>query len=219
MDYDWNFQAVLAYYPDIIAGGINTIKLLLSSLLIAVPVGFVLGIIRQQKVPVLRYFAVAYIDFFRSSVALVLIYWCYFALPIILGISIDTFTAVTLAIGIQASAFMAEIVRGGIDSIHRGQWEAARALGMRGAATMRYVVLPQAYRRMIPVSFLLVVEIIKNTALAGIVAYGELMYTATTIGATTYRYLEIFTLVAAIYFVAIYSASFATRRFEKRLSY
>lgn len=219
MDYDWNFPAVLAYYPDLIQGGLNTLRLVLSSLMIAVPIGFVLGIIRQQKIPFLRYFAVAYIDFFRSSVALVLIYWCYFALPILLGISIDTFTAVTLAIGVQASAFMAEIVRGGIESIHRGQWEAARALGMRNLTAMRYVVLPQAYRRMIPVTFLLVVEIIKNTALAGIVAYGELMYTASAIGTTTYRYLEIFTVVAAIYFVATWSASLATRLFEKRFSY
>lgn len=218
MGYDWDFSFIVRYAPDLLAGGLNTFKLLASALALAVPLGMLIGIVRQQKVPVLGWLAVAYIDFFRSSVALVLIYWCYFALPIVAGVNIDTFLAVTLALGLQAAAFMAEIVRGGISSISRGQWEAAKALGMPKATSMRYVILPQAYRRMIPIFFLLVVEIIKNTALAGVVTYGELFYTASNIASQTYKSFETFTVIGLIYFVVIYAASAGSRILERRLA-
>lgn len=218
MAYNWDFQAVLNFAPDLLIGGLNTLKLLGSALSIAVPLGVLLGIVRQQKVPVLGPLAVIYIDFFRSSVALVLIYWCYYALPVLLRIEIGTFLAVTLALGLQAAAFMAEIVRGGIESISSGQWEAARALGMPKGRSMRYVILPQACRRMIPVFFLLIVEIIKNTALAGVVTYGELFYVAFNVSSSTYRSLETFTIVGLIYFAAIFAASLLSRSFERRLA-
>jgi polar amino acid transport system permease protein len=218
MGYDWDFHFILRYLPDILSGALNTLKLLGSALAIAVPLGVVLGILRQQKVPVLGWLAVLYIDFFRSSVALVLIYWCYFALPIVVGVAISTYLAVTLALGLQAAAFMAEIVRGGINSIDRGQWEAARALGMRKLTTMQYVILPQAYRRMLPIFFLLVVEVIKNTALAGVVTYEDLFYVSFNISSETYRFFETFTIIGLIYFVLIFGASKLAGFLERRLA-
>ncbi|MFC3678383.1 amino acid ABC transporter permease [Ferrovibrio xuzhouensis] len=218
MGYNWDFLYILHYIPELLDGGLNTLKLLVSALIIAVPLGLTLGILRQQKVPILGWLAVLYIDFFRSSVALVLIYWCYFALPIVVGVAINTYLAVTLALGLQAAAFMAEIVRGGITSISRGQWEAARALGMRKMTCMRYVILPQAYRRMIPIFFLLVVEVIKNTALAGVVTYKELFYVAFNVSSETYKSLETFTIVGLIYFVVIYGASSLSRLLERKMA-
>lgn len=218
MNYDWDIAYVLRYTPAFLAGAFNTLKLVGAALLIAVPLGTLLGIVRQQRVPIFGRLAVIYIDFFRSSVALVLIYWCYFALPIVVGVAIETFLAVTLALGLQASAFMAEIVRGAIDSIDRRQWEAARALGMRKATSLRYVIFPQSYRRMMPIFFLLVVEIIKNTALAGIVTYEDLFYVALNVSSETYRFFEVFTLIGAFYFVIIFAGSTLARTLERRMA-
>lgn len=218
MGYEWDFHAVLRHWPELAAGGVNTLKLVASALLLALPIGLVLGIIRQQKIPFLRYIAVAYIEFFRSTVALVLIYWCYYALPVLLNITLDTFIAVTLALGLQASAFMAELVRGSMNAIGAGQWQAASALGLSRRHTLRYVILPQTVRLLVPVLFLLAIDIVKNTALAGVVTYGELFYSAVNIASNTYRSLETFTLLGLIYFVVIFAASHLADRYERRLS-
>lgn len=218
MGYEWDFHTVLRHWPELLAGGANTLKLVASALLIAVPVGLLLGVIRQQKIRLLRYFAVAYIEFFRSTVALVLIYWCYYALPVLLNISLDTFAAVTLALGLQASAFMAELVRGSMDAIGAGQWQAAKALGLGRYHTLRYVILPQSARLLVPVFFLLIVDVIKNTALAGVVTYGELFYSAVNIASNTYRALETFTLLGLIYFVTIFAASHLADYYQRHVT-
>lgn len=218
MAYAWDFAPVFRHAPDLLLGAVNTLKLVAASLCIALPVGTLLGVIRQRRIPVLAVLATVYIEFFRTSVALVLICWCYYALPVLLNINFSTFVAVTIALGVQSSAFMAEIVRGGLESISHRQWEASRALGMRQRACLRYVIIPQAFRRMLPVIFLLIVEIVKNTALAGVVTYNELFYEAYNVSSITFRPLETFTVVAIIYFLVIWSGSITARSFERRLA-
>lgn len=214
--YEWNFGPALASFPQLAVGAIFTLNLVVSSLCLAIPIGVLMGIVRYQRIPVLSALAVVYIDVFRSSVMLVLICWCYYALPILIGINLSTFTACTLAVGLQMSAFMAEIVRGGIQSIERGQWEAARALGMSPPESLRYIVLPQAFQRMLPVFFLLLIELIKTTALAGVVTYPEMFYQASEIASRTYRPIETFTVVGAIYFVVIFTLSRASQFMQRR---
>ena len=206
MPYDWNFLVILKYLPKILEGGLHTLALAAASIAVAAPLGIFFGIVRHQRIPFLFPLAVIYIDFFRTSVALVLIYWCYFALPVLLGINLDTFTAVTIAISLQASAYMAELVRAGLKSISTGQWEAARALGMPGHVRMRYIILPQAARRMIPLLFLLMIEIVKTTTLAGVVTYPEIVYEAYRVATEIYRPIETFTLVGLICFLFLFTA-------------
>jgi polar amino acid transport system permease protein len=206
MPYDWNFLVILKYLPKILEGGLHTLALAAASIAVAAPLGIFFGIVRHQRIPFLLPIAVIYIDFFRTSVALVLIYWCYFALPVLLGINLDTFTAVTIAISLQASAYMAELVRAGLKSISTGQWEAARALGMPGHVRMRYIILPQAARRMIPLLFLLMIEIVKTTTLAGVVTYPEIVYEAYRVATEIYRPIETFTLVGLICFLFLFTA-------------
>lgn len=215
MPYDWNFSIVLQYMPQLLWGGLHTIALSAACIALAAPIGIVLGVIRHQRVPFLAPIAVAYIDFFRTSVALVLICWCYYALPILLGVNLSTFTAVTIAIGLQASAYLAELVRAGLRSISTGQWEAARALGMPGVMRLRYIILPQAARRMIPVFFLLVVEVVKTTTLAGIVTYPEIVYEAFRVSTEVYRPVETFTIVGAICFAFLFVTGRIAMRLER----
>ncbi len=218
MGYEWNFGIVLQHLPAYLAGAANTLKLVAAILAFSVPIGLVIAIIRQQRIPVLSTIALIYTDFFRSTVSLVSIFWCYYALPVLVGVKIEPFLAVTLALGLQASAFMAEIFRGGINSISRGQWEAAKALGMPYGTGIRYIILPQAVRRMLPVFFLALVEMIKNTSLAGVVTYNELFFTAFDVSGATYRTLEAFTVVGMFYFAIIFTASSIARALERYLA-
>jgi polar amino acid transport system permease protein len=218
MAYEWNFAIVLQYLPKILEGGAHTLALGGASIAIAGPVGILLGIVRQRRVPFLATLAVIYIDFFRTSVALVLICWCYYALPVLIGVNLDTFTAVTIAISLQSSAYMAELTRAGLQSISVGQWEAARALGMPGYVRMRYIILPQAARRMIPVFFLLVIEIAKTTTLAGVVTYPEIVYEAYRVATEIYRPIETFTIVGLICFVFLFIAGRIALYLERRFA-
>jgi polar amino acid transport system permease protein len=218
MAYDWNFSIVLHYLPKILEGGVKTLALAGSSIAIAGPLGVLLGIVRHQRVPFLRVLAVLYIDFFRTSVALVLICWCYYALPVLIGVNLSTFTAVTIAISLQSSAYMAELTRAGLQSISVGQWEAGRALGMPGHTRLRYIILPQAVRRMIPVFFLLIIEIAKTTTLAGVVTYPEIVYEAYRVATEIYRPIETFTIVGAVCFVFLFSASRIALYLERRFA-
>jgi len=217
MPYDWNFTIVLQYLPKLLEGGAHTIALSAASIALAAPLGIFFGIVRQQRIPFLLPIAVAYIDFFRTSVALVLICWCYYALPVLIGVNLDTFTAVMIAIGLQSSAYMAELVRAGMQSISIGQWEAARALGMPGRTRLRYIILPQAARRMIPLFFLLMVEVVKTTTLAGVVTYPEIVYEGYRVATEIYRPIETFTIVGVICFLFLFTlgrfASYLERRF------
>ena len=218
MPYEWNFAIVLKYLPKLLEGGAHTIALSAASIALATPIGIVMGIIRQQRIPYLAPIAVVYIDFFRTSVALVLICWCYYALPVLIRVNLDTFTAVMIAIGLQASAYMAELVRAGMQSISPGQWEAARALGMPGGTRLRYIILPQAARRMIPLFFLLMVEVVKTTTLAGVVTYPEIVYDAFRVATDIYRPIETFTIVGLICFVFLFTLGRIALYLERRFA-
>jgi len=200
-------NGTLASLPQLWTGALFTLKLVLSSLCLAIPIGVLMGILRHQRIPIVSAIAAIYIDVFRSSVMLVLICWCYYALPILIGINLSAFTACTIAIGLQMSGFMAELVRGGIQAIAHGQWEAARALGMPTTKSLRYIILPQAFYQMVPVFFLLLIELIKTTALAGVVTYPEIFYQASEIASRTYRPIETFTIVGMMYMSVIFTLS------------
>jgi len=218
MTYDWNFSIVLKYLPKILEGGAHTLVLAGASIAIAAPVGILLGIVRQRRIPFFATLAVIYIDFFRTSVALALICWCYYALPVLIGVNLSTFTAVTIAISLQSSAYMAELTRAGLQSISVGQWEAARALGMPGRVRMRYIILPQAARRMIPLFFLLMIEIVKTTTLAGVVTYPEIVYEAYRVATEIYRPIETFTIVGLVCFVFLFSSGRIALYLERRFA-
>jgi polar amino acid transport system permease protein len=218
MTYQWDFGAVLRHSGLLMEGIAGTLWLTGSALLIAVPLGLILAALRLSRLPVLSQIAVLYIDLFRTAAALVLVFWFFYALPILMNVRLDAYGAAALAIGLQGSAYFAEVYRAGIASVSRGQWDGARAIGLNYAAAMRYVILPQAIRRMIPVFFTRTIEILKTSSLAAAIAYAELTYNASRVALATYRPIETYTVVAAIYFAIIFTLARIVGVVERRLA-
>ncbi len=172
----------------------------------------------DPRLPVISLAALAYTELFRTAPSIVLIYWFFFALPLLVGIDFTTFTAVALALGLQAGAYMAEVFRGGILAVKPGQWQAAKAIGMGPAMTLRHVVLPQAVRHMIPIFFTRVTELFKTTSLAAAISYAEVVQMASRTASETFRPIETFTVVALFFFLVIFAASRLVRLAERRLA-
>ena len=158
------------------------------------------------------------IEVFRTTPPLVQLFWFFFALPILVDVEMTPFVAAVLTFSIQSAAFFAEVFRGGIVSVERGQWEAARALGMTPRQTLRRVVLPQAVKRMIPAFLERSVELMKTTTLVATVSYADLLFQANEVAQKTFRPLEVYTVAALIYFVVIFAASTLVQRVERRLA-
>ncbi len=218
MDYAWDFGVVLRDAPLLLAGLANTLKVTGLALLFGVPLGLALALLRLYGAGPARFAAGLVIEFFRATPPLVQLFWFFFALPILTGIEIDPFRAAVLTFSIQSSAFFAEVFRGGVASIERGQWEAAKAIGMTRSQTLGRVVLPQAVKRMIPAFLERAIELMKTTTLVASISYADLLYQANAIAQATFRPLEVFTVAALIYFVILTALSQLVRLIERRLA-
>ena len=147
MQYHWDFAAVWSHFDLLLAGLIGTIKIAVISIVLGVLVGLVLALMRLSPRPWLRVPATAFVEFYRNTPPIVHFFWFFYALPILIGLNLDPYAAAVLALSTQSGAFYAEVFRGGIVSIERGQWEAAQALGMTHSAVLRRIVVPQAVRQ------------------------------------------------------------------------
>lgn len=158
-----------------------------------------------------------YVELFRGTSALVQLFWCYFALPR-LGLSLSALGAGILVLGLNTGAYGAEVVRGAVQAVPDGQRAAARALGLTEGQIVRRIVLPQAALRMVPPAGNLLIELLKNTALASTIALTELTFRAQALRSETLRTVEIFSVTLVIYFVIAQGISFAMGRLERRLA-
>lgn len=218
MNYEWDFAPVLRHSDLLLTGAVGTAKLVILSLMVATPIGLLLAIIRIRRTPVLRHVAGIFVEFFRSAPSIVLIYWFFFALPILAGLEFTPTSAAVLAVGLQASAFLCEVFRGAIAAVPSGQWEVAQALGMNGRSAFSSIILPQAIRNSLPVLLIRLIDLIKTTALAATIAYSEIVYAAFQISSATYRPIETFTVLGAIFFVTIFALSLIAAQVERRIA-
>ena len=161
---------------------------------------------------------IALIEAFRCTPLLVQIVWFYYALPVLLHIQIPATEAAVAVLSLYTGVFYAEIFRGGIISIEAGQWDAARALGLHGWKLMRLVILPQAVRRMVPPFVNQSITQLKNTSLVSTIAVPDLLYQGTIITETTYKPLEVYTVVALIYFGLLFPSTMLAQWYERRLA-
>ena len=218
MNYQWDFAPVLARFSLLIDGLKNTIEIALISIALGVVVGLVLALLKLSPRRGLSYPATAFVEFYRNTPPIVHFFWFFYALPVMTSISLDPFVAAVLALSTQSGAFYAEVFRGGIVSIERGQWEAAKALGMNRSQLMRRIVLPQALTRMFPPFVERSFELTKTTALASTLAYADLMYQAMLVNSETFRPLEVYTTIAVMYLLLLVSASALARFAEARMT-
>ncbi|MCX7232750.1 MAG: amino acid ABC transporter permease [Burkholderiales bacterium] len=216
--YQWDFTPVLVNSGMLAAGLGNTLKLTVTALAFGVPLGLGLALLRLSRWRMLSLPAGIVVEFFRTTPPLVQLFWFFFALPILIQVEMTPFVAAALTFSIQSAAFFAEVFRAGIVSIDSGQSDAARALGMTGAQSMRRIILPQAVKRMIPAFMERSIELMKTTTLVATVAYADLLFQANELAQKTFRPLEVFTVTALIYFVVIYFASLVVHRIERRLA-
>jgi polar amino acid transport system permease protein len=217
-DYGWDFKVVLDNFPLLLRGLVVTVELWSVAFTVGLSLGLAVSFARISGRGWLNGPAIAYVEVFRNTPVLVQLIWFYYAFPIVLGQQLSPFTAAALGLTLNTSAYSAEIFRGGILSIARGQWEGAKALGMTRAMTMRRIILPQAMRNMLPAFTNRGIELAKVTSLASLLAVNEIMYQGRLLSSTYYRPLEILTVVALVYFVLIYPGSFLSARIERRLA-
>ena len=216
--YAWEFSFLWAYRGLILSGLAVTIAYTIGTILLGLIVGLVTGLLRLSRNPMITAPLVVYVEIFRCTPLLVQIVWFYYALPVVLGIDIPAHVAATLVLSLYTGAFYAEIIRGGVNSIERGQWDAARAIGMRRRQVMRHVILPQAVKRMIPPFMNQSIIQLKNTSLVSTIAVADLLCQGTIITAATYRPLEVYTMVAVIYFLVLFPLTLAAQQVERRLA-
>ena len=214
----WDFGPVWAHADLLLLGLWHTLQVTGTALAFGVPLGLALALMRLSPRRWLRWPAGLVIEVFRTTPPLVQLFWFFFALPILVRVEMTPFVAAALTFSIQSAAFFAEVFRGGIVSVERGQWEAGRALGMTPRQTLRRVVLPQAVKRMIPAFMERAIELMKTTTLVATVSYADLLFQANEVAQKTFRPLEVFTVAALMYFTVIWGASLLAQALERRLA-
>ncbi len=204
------------------AGFSATIKLSLLAAIISIFLGLIVVLPGLSKNIYLRFFSRAYVEFIRAIPLLPMLFWVFYGLPIILNsfglnVNIDAFWGAVLTLAISDSAFTAEIYRAGIQSIGKGQTEASKSIGLNYFQTMRYVILPQAIRRILPPLANQFIYIVKMSAFASVIGMQELTRRANEIVVTEYRPLEVYTLLIFEYLILVLAISYGVRWLEKKM--
>ncbi len=202
MTFDWS--VVWQHREALAIATGTTIMLTVVTMLIAVPCGIVVAVLRLYGWRPVRAAAMAYVELFRNLPLILVVYWAYYVLPIWTDIGLPALATGLAALVFNVTAYNAETFRAGINSIRRGQVEAAMALGMSRTQALHRVVVPQALRRILPVLASTWVSLFKDTSLVSVIAVTELAYVSMQIRAQTYRVLEMLTAMAAIYWLLGY---------------
>ena len=212
----FDFSLIFDNFSLLLLGAWVTVKITAASVAIGTFIGLFVGIAEIARYWWVRVPAKIYVDFLRGTPLLVQIFIIYFAMPIILGIRIDPFIAAITACSINSGAYVAEIFRAGIQSIDKGQMEAGRSLGLSWTATMVYIIIPQAFKRVVPQLGNEFIAMLKDSSLVSVIGFEELTRKGQLIIASTYGSLEIWSAVAVIYLVMTLSITRFVAYLEKR---
>jgi polar amino acid transport system permease protein len=215
LEFDW--KVIIDYFPDLLAGVKVTLSITILSLLIGLVFGLALALARISGWKIISWPAYVYIEFFRTTPPLVQIVWFYFVVPVIIGMELSAFQAASIALGLNIAAFLGEIFRAGIQGIDKTQIDATRVLGLGSMDSYRYVILPQAFRIVLPPTTTTIMLLMKGTSLATAIGTLELMRVGQLISLETFRPFEILTAVAVIYFLITYPVAYGMRRLERKM--
>jgi polar amino acid transport system permease protein len=202
MTLDWS--VVWQHRDALIAGTATTFLLTIATMAIAVPCGIVVAVLRLYARRPVRALATGYVELFRNLPLILVVYWAFYVLPILTGLGLSPLATGLAALSLNVTAYNAETFRAGINSIRRGQVEAAMALGMTRAQALRRVIVPQALRRILPVLASTWVSLFKDTSLVSVIAVTELAYVSMQVRAQTFRVLEMLTAMAVLYWLLGY---------------
>ena len=212
-----SLQLALDSAPFLLKGAVFTVVLSVGGMFVGLLLGFVLALMRLYGFTPVRWIARIYVSFFRGTPLLVQLFLLFFGLPQF-GILLPAWLCGVIGLGIYSGSYVSEVVRGAIQSIDRGQMEAARSLGMSYREAMWEVVLPQAFRRMLPPLGNETIALIKNSALVSLLTIDDVMREGQRIISTSFRALEVYIAVALIYFILTNAATWALRQLEKRMT-
>lgn len=210
------WELIAGWVPQLAEAAAVTVRITVLGFLFALVLGTACGVIRSRDTWLARPVA-AYIEFFRGTPLLVQLFFIYYGLPQI-GITLDAWTAGVVGLGLNGAAYIAEIVRGALAGIDRGQYDAAHALGMGWTGVLAWVVLPQALRIATPPLVNSFAALLKESSLVSVLAITEIMNVAKMIYSRTFRAFEIYAVVAVMYFVMTFVFSRLSRVLERRLA-
>ena len=212
----WKPEAVTRYLPFLLAGVQMTVMVTIAAMAVALVVGILVALARLSRFRALQALSAFYIDVARSTPLLAQLIWTFYALPILIGFTLEPFTAGVLTLAFHSGAYLAEIYRAGILSIPRGQRHAALSLGMTSTQALRRVVLPQAVTRMLPPIGSQFITLFKESALVSLITLPELMWQAQSLAAFTMRPFEVLTAAAIIYMVLTLPQSILVNYLHRR---
>ncbi|HHU61044.1 MAG: amino acid ABC transporter permease [Bacillota bacterium] len=215
MDFRWDL--IISSLPMLLTGAKLTVQLTAVSVFFGIILGTLTGMLRISKTP-FRFIAAIYIDVIRGTPLLVQTFIIFYGLPSLIQRPIPAYFAAVLALSINSGAYVGEIVRAGIQSLDKGQWEAAASLGMSGYQTMKHIILPQAFRRILPPLGNEFIALLKDSSLVSVIALEELVRKGQVIIGRTFRPFEIWFAVAVIFFVMTFIVSRFVDLLERRVT-
>ena len=222
--YNWGWYILdptleggLTNIQFLISGAWVTISISLTSIFISLILGFIVSMPSFSKNKFIRIFNRIYLEFFRSIPLLVLLLWIYYGLPVIFGLTISAFAAGIISLSLSDSAFEAEIFRAGLQSVSIGQKDAAKSIGLNKFQEMRFIILPQAVRIILPAIGNQFIYVLKMSSLVSIIGLADLTRKANELVVTVYRPLEIYSFLVLEYLFLIIIISYLLRRLEDKL--
>ena len=215
---DFDFNVIFDNLPFILKGLKVTFLLTFLAVIGGIVLGTILALIRIAKIPVAAWLAAAYVNFFRSLPLILVIFWLYFLVPLIMERPVGSFYSVLVAFILFEAAYYSEIIRAGISSVTTGQIAAGRSIGLSYPQTMAYIVLPQAFRAMIPVLLTQAIILFQDTSLVYVVGLKDFLVSAELIANRDQRLVEMFIFAAIVYFVFCFAGSLLVRRLQKRFA-
>lgn len=212
-----DFSIVYQYRLPLLKGLGMTLALTAITVVIGYVSGILLAILYQIPFKPLRWLIAVHVEIWRNTPLLVQLFWVHFALPVVTGVSTSVFVSGIIAMSLQASAYLTEIARAGIDAVPKGQWEAAHSLALPGPTRWLTIVLPQAMKIMIPPLANTAISFFKASTVLSLISVGELMTISNTIANYTFKQIEVLTAVGVIFFVLGYAFSGLTYKLESVL--
>ncbi|QQK07098.1 amino acid ABC transporter permease [Miniphocaeibacter halophilus] len=212
-----NFLALQEFIPMFLQGIKNTLLLSIIGIFFGIILGMILSLFRLSRFRILRGISLIYLEFFRCTPLMVQAFFIFFAPPELFGIKFSPFYAGAIAMSLNSAAYVSEIIRSGINSVDKGQMEASRSLGLSYGKTMRYVIIPQAVKNILPTLGNEFVAIIKETSTLTVIGAAEVMYTTDRVKASSFQTTAPIIVAMVIYFVITFTLSRVIAYFERRM--